>query len=194
MPVDQRCHQGQQGVQAGGQVHIHVDDDVGGAGLPAFPEREAPALTVEVADLDTVEFLRQRPGNAEGAIGTGVVDDDDLPGERELFGQKPVQHPDTSGQCPLLVVHRDHDVHGRGPQRSGIRRTPSPRTVGPWASRPRRAAGEPAYGSNYRTCDLIQQELCVLLKPLAYGERFAFKRAFEEVVAGPDDFSHHVAR
>lgn len=124
MAAGERCDQRQQSVEAGGQVDVHVDDDVGLAGAPHGAQRQAAPLAVQVDHADPGEFGGQVPGHLQGPVRTGVVGHGDAPGERQLLAQARMQGTDTARQRALLVVDGYDDLDGgqRGVERAGPHR------------------------------------------------------------------------
>ena len=123
---NQRGDEGQQRVEVGGEVDIHVGDDLGVALLPRGAEREPPPLAVEVQCPDTRKRRTQLLGDGPRAVGAGVVHHRDAPGEREVVGQVAVEPAHVAGHHVGLVVHRHDDVDlggapGGRPHRLGDR-------------------------------------------------------------------------
>lgn len=114
MTAGQGGDQRQQPVEAGGQVHVHVRDDVRVAGAPDGAQGEPAALAVEVDDADARQFVGEATGGGEGLVGAGVVGDRDPPGEGEVRRQSGVECAQAAGQGAFLVVDRNDDVDRRG--------------------------------------------------------------------------------
>ena len=110
MARNQRRHQGHQRRQSGGQVDIHVDDDVGRRRHPRRVQGTAAALGVEVDDVDIGQFLGQLVRHREGVIRTCVVGHRDPRRVGHVGGEILVESTDAAGQVAFLVVDRDHDV------------------------------------------------------------------------------------
>ena len=119
----QRRDQRQEGVQVGGQVDVHVGDDVGGAGAPDVPQRPPTPLAVQVDGLDLGDLQPKPLGDRPGAVGARVVRDGDHEAVREPLAEVGVQPPHRGRQDALLVEHGDGDfdegiagcVHGGWP-------------------------------------------------------------------------------
>jgi hypothetical protein len=101
---------GEQRVEAGGQVDVHVGDDLGGGAGPGGAQREPATLGGELDHTDVLELRCQLLSDLRGAVGGRVVGDGDLPGERELRGQVGVQALDAVPEDLRLVVGGDNDV------------------------------------------------------------------------------------
>ncbi len=114
MAGDERRDQRQQRVQVGGQIHIHVGDDLGVGVLPYRTQCAAATLGVEVDHPHVVDFAREQLRDLHGVIGARIVGDGDPGRERESVTQVGVQPPHADAQVGLFVVDGDHDVqHGR---------------------------------------------------------------------------------
>jgi hypothetical protein len=102
--------QRQERLQAGGEVDVHVGDDVRLGLAPDLAQRAAAALEVEMDAAHLRELVGEPEGDLPGRVGGGVVGDGDLEAVGEGPLQVGVQPPDTGLQDVFLVVDRDDDL------------------------------------------------------------------------------------
>ena len=126
VPADQGSDEREQRREVGGQVDVHVDEDVALRGAPHPLERPAPALLRQVDHRHLGVGVAQPAGDQGGLVGAGVVGDRDLegPGQGAQVGEHPLHR---GGQLGLLVEDRDDHVdHGGdgslGRAATGLRR------------------------------------------------------------------------
>ena len=93
----QRGHQRQQRVQVGGQVHVHVGQDLGVAGRPDRAQRPAAPGLFHMNGGDAGQFPAQRRRDRPGPVGAAVIGNSDPRGERELLAQVGAEPPDAGG-------------------------------------------------------------------------------------------------
>jgi len=110
VPGQQRRDQRQQGVQVGGQVHVHVSEDVRVTRRPERTQRSAPAGFLQPDGPDFGELRLQRARDRPGLVGAAVVRDGDPRGEREAGPQVRHQAADAPLEVALLVADRHHDL------------------------------------------------------------------------------------
>ena len=111
---DERCNEGQQRIEPGRQIDVHVGAHLGLAAAPGLAQGEPATLAVEMDHLDVGELLGASASDVEGRVGARVVDDRDLPTEREVGGQVRVQARDAPLEHVGLVVDRHgHIEHDR---------------------------------------------------------------------------------
>lgn len=114
MPGDQRCDQGQQCVQVGGQVDVHVGDHLRVGAFPHRPQRPPAPLRGQVHHAHVVQFFGEQLCDLQRVVGARVVGDRDARREGESVAQVGVQSADAHAEVGLFVVDGYHHVqHGR---------------------------------------------------------------------------------
>ena len=111
VPGQQRRDQGEESVQVGGQVHVHVREHLGVRRRPDLVQRPAAAGDVEVdgAYLGVLGFERAR--GRPGPVGAPVVRDRDAGAEGKGAAQVLDQPRDARLEVVLLVLDRHDDVY-----------------------------------------------------------------------------------
>ena len=112
VPGDERGDEREERGEVGGQVDVHVGEDVGVAPRPDVVKRTPAALLVEPDALDALELGREQAGDPPGAVGAGVVGDRDPARERKR-PEVLVQPPDRLLELRLLVEDGDDDLEHR---------------------------------------------------------------------------------
>src|SRR5438128_5521750 len=110
MPGDERRNQGEEGVQVGGQIDIHIGDDRRVTLQPRLPYGAASALGFVAHGADTARLEHQPLGDRPGRIGTRVVDDGDPRLKRKLVVEVSPQPANSPLEFALLVVEGDSDL------------------------------------------------------------------------------------
>ena len=110
MTGDERSDEREQGVETGGEIDVHVGEDVGLRRRPDGGQGPAAALLVEVDHPDVGEPGGQPGRDLEGRIRAAVVGDRDPGGEGERRGEVVVEAFDAPGQGACLVVDGHGDV------------------------------------------------------------------------------------
>ncbi len=119
MAGDQRCDQRQQGVEVGGEIHVHVGEDGGVGTGPHLAQGPAPALFLQAGAAYAVQRGGEPTRDLRGAVGARVVGDRDPEGIGEGPAEVLVQSAHARAEVLLLVEDRDHHVedglagHGR---------------------------------------------------------------------------------
>src|SRR5581483_6038682 len=93
VPGEERGHQRQERLQAGGEVDVHVADDVRVALAPDLAQRPAAPLLVQVHAAHLREVRGERAGDLPGPVDAGVVRDGDPESVREVLLEVAVQAP-----------------------------------------------------------------------------------------------------
>jgi len=115
----QRGDQREERVKAGGQVGVHVGDDVRLAAAPDMAERESAALAVQMHRPDPGKFRAHTLSYAESTVSAGIIGDGDDELKGKVVGQIRVQHADALLEDFLLVVHGDGDLDEALPRSCG---------------------------------------------------------------------------
>ena len=84
--------------EGGGQVDVHVRDDLGRAGRPGCAKRVAAALAGQDHGLHAIERGGQTLGHQGGTVGAAVVDDGHQGAEREGLVEVAAQRGDAGLQ------------------------------------------------------------------------------------------------
>ena len=112
--AEQRRNEGEQRVEVGGEVDVHVRDDECSTRRPRGPQRAAPSLLGQVDRVDAVEGVGEARRDRPAAVGAGVVGDGDHPAEVEALREIGVEVAYRPLQVALLVVDGEHDVDRAG--------------------------------------------------------------------------------
>ena len=121
MTGQQRGDQREERVKAGGQVGVHVGDDVRLAAAPDMAERESAALAVQMHRPDPGKFPAHTLSYPESTVSAGIIGDGDDELKGKVVGQIRVQQTDALLEDFLLVVYRDGDLDEALPRSCGRR-------------------------------------------------------------------------
>ena len=106
VPGDQRRDQRQQRGQVGGQVDVHVGEDVGVAGRPDLRSARPRPFCARCTASDLGDPGGQAAGDRPGRVGARVVGDGDPERVGEVRAQVRVEAQDAALEVVLLVVDR----------------------------------------------------------------------------------------
>ncbi len=110
---DERCDEREQRGKVGRQVDVHVREHPRVARAPRGAQRSPASLLVEMPGADRPQVAGETGCAEPRGVGRRVVDDRDLPPERERGREVRVQPGDARLEGGLLVVDGHHDVHHR---------------------------------------------------------------------------------
>lgn len=102
-------HQHGKCVQAGGQIHVHIAEDVRVAFQPDFLERASAPLLGQPQNADVRILPAKSLRDGLRAIRRGIVRYDDLSRGGDLAREKFMQLGDAPRQPHFLVENRDDD-------------------------------------------------------------------------------------
>ena len=113
MPRNERCDQGKERIEIGGEIDVHVGNDRGITAEPGVTNGPTATLLAKTLGPNAGQLECERAGDVPGAVGAGVVDDGDPRRKREARVEVGAEPADVGLEVALFVVDRNGDIDDR---------------------------------------------------------------------------------